>query len=147
MTPAGLEEFLRRSQADYIADLVTDGMDEVTAAARADRQLVGAFPNGERGPGHEVFDVVEGDAIVGYVWLGPEPGTPRGCWWLWDIAVNTGERGRGLGTELLKLLEDEVKRRGGSSIGLNVFAHNVVAQRLYVAAGYSPAAGAWRKAL
>jgi ribosomal protein S18 acetylase RimI-like enzyme len=48
---------------------------------------------------------------------------------------------------LLKAAEDEAQRRGGDSIGLNVFGGNDVARGMYESSGYEVAAIQMRKHL
>src|SRR5262245_9972540 len=74
MTDGDLAAFLLRSRADYVADLIADGMDARAAADQADGQLTLAFRTGRPAPGHEVFDVVDDR------------------WWLWDIEMVEAER-------------------------------------------------------
>jgi ribosomal protein S18 acetylase RimI-like enzyme len=54
------------------------------------------------------------------------------------FAVAPGERGRGLGTALLRGLLDEARALGATRVELNVLADNEVAQRLYRSAGFEP---------
>jgi len=59
-------------------------------------------------------------------------------WWLYDIEVDERRRGQGLGRAALLLAEDVVRGGGGRELGLNVFANNTVARRLYDSLGYAP---------
>ncbi|HEX6231597.1 MAG TPA: GNAT family N-acetyltransferase [Jiangellaceae bacterium] len=72
-----------------------------------------------------VFLPVE-DAGFGYV----DTQTPEVSLW-----VDANERGRGLGRRLLRLLQNEARRRGIRTISLSVEAGNV-AKRLYEAEGF-----------
>jgi ribosomal protein S18 acetylase RimI-like enzyme len=77
--------------------------------------------------------------VVGLVWVGPAP-AGRAGWWIYDIEVVPAHRGRGYGRALLEAAEREAQRRGGDSIGLNVFSGNDVALGMYESSGYQVAA-------
>ncbi|WP_328990828.1 GNAT family N-acetyltransferase [Kribbella sp. NBC_01245] len=52
------------------------------------------------------------------------------------LAVSPEARGLGIGSTLMQAVEDEVRRRGGRKICLNVFATNTAARKLYERQGY-----------
>jgi ribosomal protein S18 acetylase RimI-like enzyme len=98
------------------------------------------LPDGIRTTGHRILvaeDVDSGERI-GHVWLGPRPQEPDPeVAWLYDIYVEEPMRGRGLGRELLRLLETEARTADVSRIELNVFGDNEHARHLYETAGYT----------
>lgn len=53
-----------------------------------------------------------------------------------DVAVAAEYRRRGVARELLKLTEEEAKRRGADRVFLEVRVHNLPATELYVKCGY-----------
>jgi len=55
-----------------------------------------------------------------------------------SLAVSPSERGQGIGTALLDVLEAELARIGIDDLMLGVLAGNVAAQRLYARHGYQP---------
>jgi ribosomal protein S18 acetylase RimI-like enzyme len=77
--------------------------------------------------------------------FGPEPDANDDRWWLWDIWVNESDRGRGVGREVLALVEAEVRRLHGMSVGLSVFGSNDQARRLYERSGYEVVSVRMRK--
>jgi ribosomal protein S18 acetylase RimI-like enzyme len=81
---------------------------------------------------------------VGLVWLGQAPGQRVG-WWIYDIEVVPDQRRRGYGRALLEAAEREAQRRGGDSIGLNVFGGNAGARCLYESCGYQVTSTQMRK--
>ena len=137
MSDPELDEFLRGSRTAYIEELVASGMADEAAATLADEQQHAAFPDGRPAHGHCVCRIVEDDRPVGYVWFGPETATVEDQWWLWDIEVDATHRGRGVGTEAIALVEAEVRRLGGTGIGLSVFGANDSARRLYDRLGFA----------
>ena len=142
-----IDAYLQRSRTNYVNELVTSGMSEAAAAARADDQQSQAFRDGRAAPGHHVRAVVENDRTIGYVWYGPEADASDDRWWLWDIWVNGSDRGRGVGGEVLALVEAEVRRLHGTSLGLSVLGSNDRARRLYERSGYEVVTARMRKLL
>jgi ribosomal protein S18 acetylase RimI-like enzyme len=59
--------------------------------------------------------------------------------------MSVEQRGRGYGTAALAALEETLRPRGVTRIGLNVFGKNTGAQRLYARVGYYPIAIAMQK--
>jgi ribosomal protein S18 acetylase RimI-like enzyme len=109
------------------------------AQADAARTLTELFPARRPLPGQIVGAVVEDGRAVGTLWVGPAGVDPQ-RWWVWDIAVDAGCRGRGLGRATMLLAEDLARAAGALSLGLNVFGHNTVARSLYRSLGYRESA-------
>src|SRR4051812_17925114 len=61
--------------------------------------------------GH-VCSTLEEDQPLGFVYFAPAPMT-LGSWHLWWIVVDRGEQARGLGGQMLRFAEEEIRRRGG----------------------------------
>ena len=64
------------------------------------------------------------------------------AWYVSNVAVCPAQRGRGTGTALLKASEDEARRRGCSSMALDVETENTAAVHLYQRMGYGILGGA-----
>ena len=64
-----------------------------------------------------------------------------------DIWVNESDRGRGVGRQVLALVEAEVRRLHGMSLGLSVLGSNDGARRLYERSGYEVVTARMRKLL
>lgn len=86
------------------------------------------------------------DQPVGYLWIGPAR-TDQQRWWVWDIVINDDQRGRGLGRQAMLLAEELARNQGATTIGLDVFANNVVARRLYTSLKYEETSVQMRKPL
>jgi GNAT superfamily N-acetyltransferase len=147
MTDGEVGEFLRRLTAGLIADLTAAGIGEREAVTMADLQVAATFPDGRPPPQHHVCCLVHDDREVGHVWYGPDPAGMDGGWWLYELEVDQAHRGKGIGTDAVAFVEDEVRRQGGTSIGLRVFDHNIAARRTYERAGYRPISTWMRKVL
>jgi ribosomal protein S18 acetylase RimI-like enzyme len=137
MTDAEFALFRTRVVRDYAADKAKAGewpaeRSEELAEAQTDQLL----PEGTRTPGMLLLMAeTKADGPVGYAWLaltGPEVARA----WIYDIAIDEEQRGKGYGRALLNGLEQTALEHGCSSIGLNVFAGNDVARRLYERAGF-----------
>ena len=85
----------------------------------------------------------EGGSVVGFLSFAFEedPGTfvrpeHRRHALIWDISVDEGARGKGVGRALLEAAEAHTKAAGIREIRLYVLENNARAQRVYDAAGY-----------
>ena len=108
----------------------------------ADLRAIESFdqllPVGMNTVGHAIRRVVtaEDHELRGWFWVGPATDSAPGTGWLFDIEIVPTHRGRGLGREVMALVETEARRLGYARIGLHVFAHNPVARQLYESCDY-----------
>lgn len=110
------------------------------------KQINDLLPQGLQTPGHFFWMAVdEGGASVGHLWIAAD--ADKGQAFIYDIAVDEGQRGKGYGRQTMELLDAEARRLGLRRIVLNVFGDNAVAQNLYHTAGYRPVAILMRKDL
>jgi len=134
---------------DYVAQRIRSGQPAGKARAMADEQLATFFPGGRPAEGHRVW-VAELDGVtVGWAWVGPHPNRPVDptVAWLFSIEVDRARRGQGLGRSTLAALEAELVADGVTELGLNVFAGNDSAKRLYATSGYDERAVTMSKTL
>ena len=145
---ARLPDWIDRSATEYARDLIAEGKKPEEAARYAAAGMAESFPNGRPSAGHAVFDVVDdAGAVVGYLWIGPDTSGDPGSWWIWDVLVEPEQRGRGLGRQAILLGEEYARAQGARTIGLNVFAFNTSARRLYESLGYEATSMRMRKRL
>jgi GNAT superfamily N-acetyltransferase len=85
-----------------------------------------------------VFALLAGDPAVGLALLTLRPNVwVSGAVALLDeLYVVPAERGRGIGTALLKAAEEECRRRGSALLEINVDGEDVAARRFYERHGY-----------
>ena len=57
--------------------------------------------------------------------------------WIYDVAIDEGCRGLGLGRALMRAAHEWAADHGASTVELNVFGGNVVARGLYTSLGYT----------
>ncbi|MFE6285354.1 GNAT family N-acetyltransferase [Streptomyces sp. NPDC057877] len=80
-----------------------------------------------------VFSVLEHEGTrVGTLWVALEEESA----YVFDVEADAAHRGRGHGRTLMLLAEAQAVAAGKAVLGLNVFAGNVPAERLYESLGY-----------
>lgn len=62
--------------------------------------------------GHIAITLEEHGEIVGFTYYAPNPMGDR-TWQLWWIVVRKDQQGRGVGTRLLRHVEDDIRHRSG----------------------------------
>ncbi|MFJ6620279.1 GNAT family N-acetyltransferase [Kitasatospora sp. NPDC091335] len=139
--PADFDGWLARSTEDYRRSLVESGLTEEQARARAGGGRPASVPQGAETPGVVIRRLygAEGEGPYGSVWVQlrlydlPD-GEPLA--WVCGVEVSPAHRGRGHGRTLMLVAERECLAAGVRNLGLNVFARNEVAARLYASLGY-----------
>jgi GNAT superfamily N-acetyltransferase len=134
-----LPEFIRNARDGY-AKGIEDYAYTPPAEARekAERDIAELLPGGRIPEGHHAYVVEEvstGDA-VGRLWFAERARGTETVAWIYEISIDEHARGRGFGREAMRLLEEEVRRRGFPAIALNVFGGNEPARSLYRSLGY-----------
>jgi ribosomal protein S18 acetylase RimI-like enzyme len=141
--------FVASTRDSYALSMVNDaGLGAEEARAKAEHDFAMLVRDGRPVAGQQLFSIEESETSerVGRVWLGERfPRQPIG--FLYDIEIEGGFRGRGLGREAMLLVEQEARRRGFVEIWLNVFVGNETARSLYRSLGYVDFAIAMRKRL
>ncbi|GAA1518143.1 GNAT family N-acetyltransferase [Dactylosporangium maewongense] len=136
LTPSEFTSFTAALKAAYALDEVQAGRGSpAEVEARIERQFATWLPDGLATEGHLLYaGVVDGD-VVGHLWIGlPTP--DRAQAWIYEISVEEAHRRRGHGRALMLAAEEELRARGVTRVGLNVFGHNPGALRLYESLGF-----------
>lgn len=147
MTDDDLEWFGAHVRGVVVADLVTAGYDEPEARKIADEQVAAVLVDGRLPPGHQVCQVVREDDAIGHVWYGPDPGSATGLWWIYELELERTARDAGIEDQVLALVEDDVRQRGGTAIAVRVAAHQDALRHRYQHAGFRAVSTLMRKAL
>lgn len=151
MTVAEFDEWSARQWEGYARSWIERGVPEDTARAkaRADRERL--QPQGID-TAHNVFSVIEHDGVrVGLLWLElarestVEGGETEA--FVYYVEADAAHRGRGHGRALMLLAEAQAIGAGRRVLGLNVFAGNTPAERLYTSLGYETYLHAFQKPL
>ena len=131
-TPADLP-FLRALYADTRADELADvGWDDAQLAAFLDLQFEAQRTDYERrfpSADHEI--VLDGPVPVGRIWVHRGSDEIR----LLDLEIHSSARNRGIGTTLIRRLQDEAKA-AGLPLRHSVVKENDGALRLYARLGF-----------
>ncbi len=147
MTDEECASFVAASRLRYIDDLVWAGADADVAARTTAEGIKRMFPGGKPSPGHLLFRVEDDEVSVGSLWIGPADGRAADEWYIWEIIIDEGHRGRGIGTQVMGLCEEEVRSRGGVRIRLTVYGFNDTARHVYEKLGYESVSIEMRKQL
>ena len=137
MTP---EEYERRRGPmilDYAQSLADNrGLPLREAQAQAERETVKSLPEGPDTAGQLLRTAWVDGGEVGWIWVSmPEYAMP-GMAWIDEIVVDEKHRSHGYGQAIIEAAESELGQLGVDRIGLNVFADNAVARRLYERMGF-----------
>jgi ribosomal protein S18 acetylase RimI-like enzyme len=138
MTDDEFVDYLDWVVDDYAAELERNGKAVGEAAADASRSsFASLLPGGVNTPEHVLLiaEDPEDGARVGVLWFGPSTDDPKVAW-IYDVTIDPDRRGEGWGRAALRAFEGEAGARGFARAGLNVYADNHVARRLYESMGY-----------
>ncbi|MFE6624806.1 GNAT family N-acetyltransferase [Streptomyces sp. NPDC057740] len=132
MTEAEYGPWLAESHEGYLRSWAERGVPEAEARARSERDHAALLPDGRRTP--KVFlSVLEHEGVpVGTLWVAERDGGA----YVYDVETDAAHRGQGHGRSLMLLAEAQAIGAGYRTLGLNVFAGNAPAERLYESLGY-----------
>lgn len=119
------------------------GLAPDAAKAKVERDIPAVLPDALATADTWIWAVETDGRRVGTVFLGVRAADA----WLYDITIETDERGRGYGRAAMLALEDEVRRLGYESVVLNVWGGNAIARSLYDSLGYAEESVHMRKQL
>ena len=139
--------WLPRMFEEYVADRVKAGEDAASAQKNADAQHAELFPGGQPAPQQFVMNVLVDEEVVGTLWMGRPLNASSDTWFVFDLEIEKGFRGRGFGREAMEEAEEWTREHGGTRVGLNVFGPNLAARSLYDSLGYEVLATAMFKDL
>jgi ribosomal protein S18 acetylase RimI-like enzyme len=126
-----------RSQAAYAFDLASNGgLEAERAAAKAEADYTALLPDRLETPGHAVYAVEHEGADAGSLWLAERTSDTGPGLFVYELYVDDGKRGRGIGRAAMLLAEEEARQRGIGSITLNVMGGNERARGLYRSLAY-----------
>lgn len=131
MSVEAAKVWLDESMAGYARDLVDSlGLADAAALARVAEQVAFILPDGVDTQGHSFCWLVDGERRVGGIWFGPDP-SDETMLYLYDVVVDEGERGRGVGSAAVDEVVATARQLGYAAVGLSVFDDNLAARRLY----------------
>ncbi|WP_225845646.1 GNAT family N-acetyltransferase [Streptomyces sp. HPF1205] len=126
------EPWLARGHEEYVAKLAGMGVPRDQAEYRAARSVEDLLPAGAPAPGTDLVALEHDGERVAGLWLRTaEPA------WVLQVEVDAAHRGRGHGRSMMLVAENLCRAAGTRTVGLNVFATNTTALRLYESLGYA----------
>lgn len=134
MTEDEYEVWLAREKEDYAQTWIERGVPAEQARAKSEADHADHLPQGLATPGTSLSTLTQEGTKVGTLWLALRDGDA----FVFDVEVDEEHRGRGHGRSLMLLAETQARDVGLGRIGLNVFAGNTPALRLYESLGYEP---------
>ncbi|MGW1007566.1 GNAT family N-acetyltransferase [Streptomyces sp. NPDC002520] len=133
MTPDEFEAWYAHESESYARDWIERGVPEAAARAKSRRDHETLLPRGLGSEGM-LLSVLEHEGTrVGTLWLCVRDDQA----FVFDVETDAAHRGRGHGRALMLLAERQAIGAGRSVLGLNVFAGNLPAERLYESLGYA----------
>ena len=140
MRPEYFGPYSERAVARYAHENIASfRWDETAAGVRAHEQFRELLPQGLETPGHylyEIRDGVDGKA-VGDLWFGIARSPNAQSAHLYDLHFEEGYGGEQHARDALRLLEARCHELGAGSIGLQIFAHDTLAQVPYGSLGFT----------
>lgn len=134
MTEAEFGPWLERALAVYAQDWCDRGVPEQEAWARSRRDHERLLPQGLATPDTLISVLEHEGRPVGSLWVSFTDDKA----FVFDVEADEAHRGRGHGRSLMLLAEAQAIGNGKRVLGLNVFAGNTPAERLYESLGYVP---------
>ncbi|ANP53949.1 ribosomal protein S18 acetylase RimI-like enzyme [Streptomyces griseochromogenes] len=135
MTEAEFGAWLAHESEAYARLWTERGVPEAEAYAKARHDHETLLPHG-LATENMMFSVVEHEGVrVGTLWLALQDDRA----YVFDVEAEGAHRGRGHGRTLMLLAEAQAIAAGRRLLGLNVFAGNTPAERLYESLGYETA--------
>ncbi|MEV6737511.1 GNAT family N-acetyltransferase [Streptomyces sp. NPDC051104] len=132
MTEGEFTAWQEYQREHYARTWIERGVPEAVAHAKARRDHEQLLPRGMRTEGM-MFSVLEHEGTrVGTLWLAVREDKA----FVFYVEADAAHRGRGHGRTLMLLAEAQALTAGRRVLGLNVFAGNTPAERLYESLGY-----------
>ncbi|POX45989.1 GNAT family N-acetyltransferase [Streptomyces sp. Ru71] len=133
MTEEEFGPWLAEGKDHYAQSWIARGVPQDEARAKAEKDYARLLPEGLATPGTLISVLEHRGAPVGTLWLAlREDGA-----FVYNVLVDAAHRGHGHGRSLMLLAEAQAVAAGQHTIGLNVFAGNTPAERLYESLGYA----------
>ncbi|NYV78096.1 GNAT family N-acetyltransferase [Streptomyces sp. UH6] len=135
MTPAEFEAWREVDAEEYAREWIARGVSEDEALAKSRREQRQVLPDGIATAGMEFHVLEHAGERAGVLWLSLGAGEGEAAY-VYQVRTEPAVRGRGHGRALMRLAEGRAVGAGRRVLGLNVFAGNDAAERLYASLGY-----------
>jgi ribosomal protein S18 acetylase RimI-like enzyme len=139
MDDADFAAWKRRAIDGYAGNWVRWDVPYDWAARLGKEDFARILPDGPRTASTALRVLSDRGEDVGWLWLRlRDPADPAAPAWVFLVEVDAARRGRGHGRALMLAAEREALAAGARTLGLNVFADNTAALRLYESLSYRP---------
>jgi ribosomal protein S18 acetylase RimI-like enzyme len=100
-------------------------------------EVLDEYHAGNVGPDHVAIVCERDRRIVGYAYYAPDVMTDR-TWYLYWIAVARDIQARGIGSEIMRYMEDDVRKRRGRLMFIETSSqpHSELTRKFYLKVGY-----------
>ena len=137
MTENEFDAYMEKTIPEYAAENVRAGYwSEEEALERSRNSFNRLLPQGVKTENNYLFRIQleEDGEKIGMIWMKHEVPRPHG--FIYDIALDEEQRGKGYGKQTMLELEEVARKLGLQTVGLHVFANNTAAMKLYKGLGY-----------
>ncbi|MZD08238.1 GNAT family N-acetyltransferase, partial [Streptomyces sp. SID5785] len=135
--------WLAHGKDTYTQTWIDRGVPADEARRKSERDHAALLPEGLGTPGMRIAVLEHEGERVGTLWVAQQDTAA----FVYDVEVAADRRGAGHGRSLMLLAEAEARAAGATRIGLNVFAGNTPALRLYESLHYRATAYHFHKQL
>jgi ribosomal protein S18 acetylase RimI-like enzyme len=133
---AELDAYFEQLWKVYHEETIQAGGTEEQAKANISDTKSEVFTDGVLNKEQHIFNVMDEDKHVGFLWLVQRSHISLNDWYIYDIEIFESERKKGYGTSAMIAAEEYVRKAGGKVLGLSVFGFNTAARTLYESLGY-----------
>jgi ribosomal protein S18 acetylase RimI-like enzyme len=143
MTPAEFDTWYAHQSQQYVRTWTERGMTGAEARAKSRHDHETILPQGLDTENTLLSVLEHAGTRVGTLWLALREDQA----YVFDVETAPAHRGRGHGRTLMLLAERQALAAGRHLLGLNVFAGNTPAERLYESLGYRTVRRSYAKPL
>ncbi len=137
MSQTDYDVLMEKAIQPYAEEKVRAGTwEEEESLAKAEEQFDRLLPEGLQTEHHELWNLLNGEEAIGWVWLCYDPNHPQKEGFIYNFFLFETYRGKGFAKQAIAALEEEAKSLGVQKLSLHVFAHNHIARSLYEKTGF-----------
>lgn len=150
MTPDEYANYMKSSVEKYAEEKQKgEGLTPENALKMAQDSYQRLLPQGLETPEQFLYSIFSKDSqnSIGILWMAKKMNGVKPYTFIYDIELDAENRGKGLGKDLMQLVEKETLQLGCVSIGLHVYGHNAAAVALYEKSGFETTSRMMKKDL
>ncbi|WP_429676965.1 GNAT family N-acetyltransferase [Bacillus pumilus] len=137
MSQTDYDVLMEKAIQRYAEEKVLAGTwEKEESLANAEEQFDRLLPEGLQTEHHELWNFLNGEEAIGWVWLCYDPHHPQQEGFIYNFILFEAYRGKGFAKQAIAALEEQAKSLGVQKLSLHVFAHNQIARSLYEKTGF-----------